>query len=190
MKNLKSTLSFGLVLILGFSCTPKSTETDETANQESMEMQEGHEQSMDETSVMSASVRFENQSTTEIINAYLDLKDQLVATNGEKASEAANMLISILEKADSNTNETLKLEVQKIANTTDPAAQRTAFDLVSQEILVIAKSTTISEGNLYKQYCPMAKNNEGAFWLSASDQIRNPYFGDKMLTCGSVEEKI
>jgi hypothetical protein len=36
----------------------------------------------------------------------------------------------------------------------------------------------------------MAKNNEGAFWLSASDQIRNPYFGDKMLKCGSVEEEI
>jgi Cu(I)/Ag(I) efflux system membrane fusion protein len=36
----------------------------------------------------------------------------------------------------------------------------------------------------------MAFNNEGAYWLSDSEQIRNPYFGDKMLTCGVVKEKL
>jgi Cu(I)/Ag(I) efflux system membrane fusion protein len=36
----------------------------------------------------------------------------------------------------------------------------------------------------------MAFDFDGAEWLSDSDQIRNPYFGDKMLTCGSVEDTI
>ena len=35
----------------------------------------------------------------------------------------------------------------------------------------------------------MAFNNEGAYWLSDAEQIRNPYFGDKMLTCGVGERK-
>jgi hypothetical protein len=36
----------------------------------------------------------------------------------------------------------------------------------------------------------MARNNQGGFWLSDDEEIRNPYFGDKMLTCGSVTEKL
>jgi hypothetical protein len=36
----------------------------------------------------------------------------------------------------------------------------------------------------------MAMNNEGAYWLSTSEKIRNPYFGDQMLTCGSVKDEL
>jgi Cu(I)/Ag(I) efflux system membrane fusion protein len=36
----------------------------------------------------------------------------------------------------------------------------------------------------------MAFNDKGAYWLSDKEAIRNPYFGDKMLTCGSVEETL
>jgi hypothetical protein len=42
----------------------------------------------------------------------------------------------------------------------------------------------------YYEFCPMAFNNSGAYWLSDNAVIRNPYFGDKMLTCGSVEEEL
>ncbi len=42
----------------------------------------------------------------------------------------------------------------------------------------------------YRQYCPMAFDNEGAYWLSNSEEILNPYFGDAMLTCGNVEEEL
>ena len=43
---------------------------------------------------------------------------------------------------------------------------------------------------LYVQKCPMANNNKGAVWLSAEEEIRNPYYGDAMLTCGSVIDSI
>jgi hypothetical protein len=36
----------------------------------------------------------------------------------------------------------------------------------------------------------MAFNNEGAYWLSAEKEVNNPYFGDKMLHCGSVKEEL
>jgi hypothetical protein len=45
-------------------------------------------------------------------------------------------------------------------------------------------------GSVYVAYCPMANNNEGANWLSNDKEIKNPYFGDKMLRCGSVKETI
>jgi len=48
----------------------------------------------------------------------------------------------------------------------------------------------VKSGEVYKQYCPMAFDGKGAFWLSSSEEIRNPYYGDKMLKCGRVEETI
>jgi len=42
---------------------------------------------------------------------------------------------------------------------------------------------------LYRQYCPMAFQNKGAYWLSSEKKIMNPYFGDKMLHCGVVKEE-
>ena len=43
---------------------------------------------------------------------------------------------------------------------------------------------------VYLQHCPMADDNNGASWLSKEKEIRNPYFGARMLKCGSVEEVI
>ena len=42
----------------------------------------------------------------------------------------------------------------------------------------------------YFQYCPMANNDKGAYWLSSKKDILNPYFGDAMLTCGETKETI
>jgi Cu(I)/Ag(I) efflux system membrane fusion protein len=30
----------------------------------------------------------------------------------------------------------------------------------------------------------------GAYWISDSKEIRNPYFGDAMLTCGEVKKEL
>jgi hypothetical protein len=190
MNKLKSTIALASIIAFSFACEQKAKESDEGMNQEGMEMQETTSSDAEKIPTSNASITFSDQSVTEIVNAYLTLKDVLVATDGEKASAAAKNLVSVLAKSEIQSKESLKAEVEKIANSTDPEVQRVAFDLASQQILVLAKSGTLTEGKLYKQYCPMAKNNEGAFWLSASDQIRNPYFGDKMLKCGSVKEEI
>lgn len=185
MTSLKNTLLLACAVSLTFACSEK------TSNQEE-NLHEMHEAESSESteSIPAASVSFSNDETTAIINSYLDLKDQLVATEGEKASVEAKKMLSVLENSQTSNLESIKVAAQQIASSIDPEEQRVAFDLLSQQVLILAKSEMLTEGKLYKQYCPMAKNNTGAFWLSASDQIRNPYFGDKMLTCGSVEEEI
>lgn len=42
---------------------------------------------------------------------------------------------------------------------------------------------------LFKFYCPMAFEYEGAFWLQANEQIANPYFGAEMLRCGTIKRR-
>jgi hypothetical protein len=43
---------------------------------------------------------------------------------------------------------------------------------------------------LYHDHCPMARDNQGALWISELKDVKNPYFGADMLTCGTVEEVI
>jgi len=117
------------------------------------------------------------------LDNYLAIKDALVATNAAKASQAAKAFLEV------NTNASLKTSLQMIANTTDVNAQRQAFEELSKEMYFFVKAENPGV-TIYKQYCPMAFNNKGAYWLAKEEQVNNPYFGDRMLHCGSVQETI
>ena len=79
--------------------------------------------------------------------------------------------------------------VQKIVDATDIEAQRSAFVGVTNAVEAMLKDA-LDSGKVYKQYCPMAFKNTGAYWLSESKEIANPYFGDKMYRCGRVDSII
>ncbi|HQE11916.1 MAG TPA: hypothetical protein PLQ78_04150 [Flavipsychrobacter sp.] len=52
------------------------------------------------------------------------------------------------------------------------------------------KDAQLEHTGVYRQYCPMAFNDKGAYWLSNEEKIMNPYFGKKMLTCGEVTDTL
>jgi hypothetical protein len=66
--------------------------------------------------------------------------------------------------------------------------QREHFEILSKDMYDLVK---ILGGNqtLYYTYCPMAFDEKGAYWLSETKEVRNPYFGSEMLECGEVKEK-
>ena len=72
----------------------------------------------------------------------------------------------------------------------DIEAQRAAYSGMSKDMIELIKKEGLSGGELYVAFCPMAFNDKGAAWISTSKEIRNPYFGEKMLTCGEVKETI
>lgn len=74
-----------------------------------------------------------------------------------------------------------------MANTTDIEKQRESFAAFT-EVVKRMLANKITSGEIYYDYCPMAFNGKGAYWLSNDKNIQNPYFGDKMLNCGTVEE--
>ncbi len=121
-------------------------------------------------------------------NAYLAVKDALVKTDGNQTRHAAREMLDNMGDHKSESTNKIKLQLQKMAGTTDTEMQREHFQPVSDLVYELAK--THSPITLYRQYCPMAFENEGAYWLSAQKEIRNPYFGDKMLKCGKVTETI
>ena len=71
----------------------------------------------------------------------------------------------------------------------DMAHQREHFKILSKDVTDMV-AITGTEMKIYEQFCPMYNNNEGGAWLSMNEEIRNPYFGDKMLKCGKVQREI
>jgi len=119
---------------------------------------------------------------------YLQLKDALVASKADASKEAAGKLKASLASLKEGKN--AMAEATKISSATSLNEIRKTFASLSTEMKTLVKAGQLSKGELYLEYCPMANNNTGAYWLSNEKEIKNPYFGDKMLKCGSVKETI
>ncbi|MEQ9442773.1 MAG: DUF3347 domain-containing protein [Cyclobacteriaceae bacterium] len=119
---------------------------------------------------------------------YIHLKEALVASQTDEAKKAATKLEASLGSV--NNGQEAKAGATKVVSATTLDDQRKAFASLSNEMASLVKSGELSMGEVYLEYCPMANNNAGAYWLSNQKEIKNPYFGDKMLKCGSVKETI
>jgi hypothetical protein len=138
----------------------------------------------------------------DLLNAYYAVKDALVATDGKVAKAKASEFMAVLAKVEtSKMSETqkkvwlsyaekIKLNAQYINETEDTSHQRDYFQGLSDNLYAIIKAFKANSMTTYRQYCPMAFENKGAFWLSDKKEVRNPYFGNKMLKCGSVKEEL
>lgn len=127
------------------------------------------------------------QTTSPILANYLKLKDALVASDVTKSTQAvAELEKSIDASPEFSQKSDLKKLVAAMAKTTDLEKQRAAFAAVSTTVYDAAKSQKWSNQELFYQYCPMKKS----YWLSTESAIKNPYYGSKMLACGSVKETI
>ena len=133
-------------------------------------------------------VMFKDEKVGAAYAHYVHLKDALVASKSDEAKRAASELQKSLTSL-SNSKKAAE-SASKIAAATDLEAQRKEFSTLSNEMTSLVKVSKPSMGSIYLKYCPMANNNQGAYWLSNEKQIKNPYFGDAMLTCGSVKETI
>lgn len=68
--------------------------------------------------------------------------------------------------------------------------RRILFSGLSNEVIARVKRAGMKSGKLFVDFCPMALDNKGAYWLSAQEEVKNPYFGSEMLDCGNVEDSV
>ena len=133
----------------------------------------------------------------EAIQSYLKMKDAFVASNASQVSTLAKATSEKLEAISTDNLGTMEKQhltksiemLDAIANNDILENQRSHFVILNENILPIAMNIENSI-NYYVQKCPMANNNKGAVWLSTEEEIKNPYYGDAMLTCGSVIDTI
>lgn len=176
---LKNTLmGFALLAFAATSCTGSQDETT-TANAQNTEskiaiVHDGEQPTQEQQALMD----------------YLAVKDALVKTDAEGAQRAAEKLMASLKQLKGPSAKQATSDAEAIAATGEVEKQREHFEMLSENMYAMMKADKPIEGTLYKQYCPMAFQNEGAFWLSTEKDILNPYFGNKMLKCGVVKEEI
>lgn len=176
----KSVLLF--VSITGIlACGNSSTENqEETAGHQ-------HEAMPADTAVTTTIASLKDAKLNGLYAAYLDLKSALVKGDSAAASAAAKAI----ESAGRELNNTeLQQTATKLVSVTALKEQRVLFGDLSALLIAMVKQSGLSSGKIYVEYCPMAFDNKGASWLSNEEAIRNPYFGDEMLTCGEVTETI
>jgi hypothetical protein len=135
-----------------------------------------------------AAVAFKDAKLGAAYEHYTHLKEALVASKSDEASKASEELKNALKNVKGAAS--ALTTATKLAAAKNIEEQRLLFSAMSDQMASLVKGGQLSSGLLYLEYCPMANNNEGAYWLSNEKQIRNPYFGDAMLKCGSVKETI
>ncbi len=82
----------------------------------------------------------------------------------------------------------MKAALKTIRSSDAIEPQRMAYTRFEDALYTSLKAFGINDKPVYRQFCPMAQNGKGAYWLSDKKSIRNPYFGDQMLTCGETKE--
>ncbi|WP_017730672.1 efflux RND transporter periplasmic adaptor subunit [Nafulsella turpanensis] len=117
---------------------------------------------------------------------YLLLKNALVASDKEAAQEQAAVLAERLQAVEDA--EKAQAYALRLAKAPTLEAQRETFFFLSNHMIELAQQKELVSGGMYVQFCPMANNDQGAFWLSNEEEILNPYYGESMLHCGEVSE--
>jgi Protein of unknown function (DUF3347). len=137
----------------------------------------------------------------QIYDQYFLLKDALVTADSKQAAGLANHLSDAISKVKvANLTEveqdiwktkmtSLKAAAKNLQNAKDLHKQREAFAMLSEDIYSLSKSSKPSF-SVYYQKCPMFNKGKGGTWLSRDKEIKNPYYGAQMLTCGSTVQTL
>ena len=131
-----------------------------------------------------------------VINTYLDIKNALVAGDAATAQAKAKSMVTYLSavpqkdldatqrKAWAEYSNKLASDAQQIGSQSNIDAKREHFATLSNNFMVVFKVFKANKVALYQQYCPMKKY----YWLSETNAVKNPYYGNTMLTCGTTQE--
>jgi len=137
-----------------------------------------------------------------VVTSYLTLKDAFVATDVKNAIIATKGVKATMNKVDMallkgdnhmmwmDMKKPIDSNLDKIIASSDVEAQRLAFADVTDGVYKTIKMFNVTGLNIYYQFCPMARDGKGANWLSLTSEIKNPYYGEAMLSCGETKETI
>ena len=123
--------------------------------------------------------------TGKVWHNYLEIKMALTNDDPEQVKDVAEGMADSFSAERSE----MKAIAAQMAEADDIEKQRELFAAFTEKAGPMFEDA-LSGGTIYKKFCPMAFNNKGAYWYADIEEINNPYFGEKMPNCGSVEKTI
>ena len=190
MKNIfLSAVAMTFVLV---SCNQKNKQ-EETVNSETVNSEKSKSESV--------KVNPDSFSIKEIVTDYLSLKNALTKDDSNATADAGKEMVATLGKIDMKklSGEQMKTYMDIADDVKEHAEhigdnggkiehQREHFVTLSKDMDDLIQLFGTNQ-KLYLDFCPMADNNKGAVWISETKEIKNPYLGAKMLTCGSIKKE-
>ena len=142
-------------------------------------------------SILNLSAQTTDASISKLYQNYIVIKDALVTDNSDGASKAANEFLKSASMVDykvlSEGNlDTLRQDASTIAESRSIETQRESFAKLSSNMIELAKKFKMADSSVFVLYCPM----QNASWLSAQKEVKNPFYGRSMLTCGSMKSEL
>ncbi len=133
--------------------------------------------------------------------AYFEVQMALANDDISKASEASTLLHQRIAAVDRGAfsrkghdlwmelSKTLAAESERLAGAQDSVVARDAFFYLSNEIIKLHDRFGHDENKyFYLTYCPMARDNTGAYWLQTDNKVWNSFWGAQMLRCGTIKD--
>jgi hypothetical protein len=187
---MKRVIRMALPLVAAFTfaaCGNQNSENKEGSH-------EGHDHAAMENEQATAQpsttglVTIKDDKLNAVYQHYIHLTTALTNSDSAEAKVAANAIEAGVKELDGGSS--IAKSAAQITAAPNIEVQRTAYSKLSNDMIALVKKSGLSNGELYVEFCPMALNDKGAKWISSSKEIRNPYFGEKMLECGEVKETI
>ena len=116
----------------------------------------------------------EEQVVSALFRDYVSAQTALANDNFPEARQA---LMALAKDSD----EKIQALAQEVADCEDIETARKKFKPLSEVI----SEMELPQGFVVA-FCPMADGGKGAPWVQTKGEIRNPYYGAKMLTCGEI----
>ncbi len=151
---------------------------------------------------LNVSQEFRSQ-LAQIVPAYLSIGAALAGDDVGAAANAVNQFHQAILAIDAQSLDgtaadrwqvewgSLNAIVGRLTKANDIAALRSAFALLSDELLALQWTFGIQNSEkLFELHCPMAFEGRGATWIQADSAIRNPYYGASMLKCADKVESL
>jgi hypothetical protein len=214
MKLLKLTLSLFALVLFSFSTVScaENKKSESMSHQTEIKSSDGHDHGqmeangaksgqMDASSMDHSKMNTQKSEQTKlVITSYLQLKNALVADDNKEAAIAAKVLYGTLkgfdisgysEKDQKELTDIIEDAAEHAEHISDSPIDHQREHLITlSEDLVDMIAIVGSDRTLYQANCGMYNDGKGAIWLSESKEIKNPFYGSKMLTCGTIQKEI
>lgn len=202
---MKHVISFVAVAVIAFTSCNNADKT--SANHDNHNTSPATIEATKEPDTKAVQPKFANlepavaNHVKSLFDHYIHVKTALVNSNTSEAKNGATGVLQVLKDFDrsqlstehkaayDNSINGIRSAAEGIVNSNEIAKQREHFAQLSNSAYDLAKSFGAGKP-LYHDHCPMAFDNKGAMWLSELKEIKNPYYGEEMLECGTVEEVI
>ena len=124
------------------------------------------------------------QPVKSVYDSYLKIQAELAKDSTKDVADNATAIAKAVKGDEMKMlSSDVATQAETLAKAKDLKAAREAFKPLSKSLIKYLADNKAGKGTYHEAYCPMVKSS----WLQTEKEVRNPYYGKSMLTCGELK---